>query len=190
MWTSRGFYNYKSLLNTTFPIARMGRSSFPMGSIFSNVRLDNFDHIVQANGVVMSFHLLHPRTVDERLVLDEWKLKFVEVLDHWPSASPIKVTWSALPQMRTDFENYRHLVSQLTIPLCFVIIVFSISTACVLDWVYSKPFVALIGVVSPSLGLISAFGLGQLCGVKLPSVIHLLFFTLLSKQTMTINHQS
>jgi hypothetical protein len=70
---------------------------------------------------------------------------------------------------------------QLVPSLILVLTVFCVVSFCVVDWVHSKPVLAVGGVVSACLAIVSGFGLTVLCGTPTVDIVYVAPFLMLCK---------
>lgn len=183
-YADSGFHNYKNILNLTSSNESRVRTSFdkvtfPLDSILAT---DISKSTNRAYAAMMSFSFNKTTDPQVRSIRNQWMSAFIHIMDHWPSASTIKATWWAWPQAKQDLDGFRTGLAHLMWPLCLVLVVVSMLSGSVADWVYSKPLLALVPILSSCMALATGFGFGQMCQVQLPSLAYLVPFTLICKQ--------
>lgn len=95
-----------------------------------------------------------------------WEEKFISTLDtlHFDNISIAKFISTTL---RTELEsNTQSLVPFFSITV-IIMIIFSVCTCMMADWVRSKPWLGLLGCVSAGFGVAASFGLCVYCGVDM-----------------------
>lgn len=83
-----------------------------------------------------------------------------------PKWKHISVTRFAVRTLATELERNTFSVLPYFSVTVALMIVFTVITCMMFDWVKSKPWLGLVGVLSSNLGSLAAFGLVCYCGVQ------------------------
>ena len=101
---------------------------------------------------------------DEKAAL--WENKFISIVDSIPLKN-ISIAKFVSTTLRTELEsNTTSLVPFFSITV-IIMIIFSVATCMMADWVQSKPWLGLLGCVSAGLGVAASFGLCVYCGIDM-----------------------
>ena len=97
-----------------------------------------------------------------------WEDKFLTFIDSIENKfENISIAKFISTTLRTELEaNTQSLVPFFSITV-IIMIIFSVGTCMMADWVRSKPWLGLLGCVSAGLGVAASFGLCAYCGVEM-----------------------
>jgi hypothetical protein len=126
---------------------------------------DDLHAVERAKAVSLMYFLdISVKRGDERAAL--WENKFISIIDSIPLEN-VSVAKFVSTTLRTELEsNTTSLVPFFSITV-IVMIIFSVATCMMADWVQSKPWLGLLGCVSAGLGVAASFGLCVYCGVDM-----------------------
>lgn len=93
-----------------------------------------------------------------------WERAFLDLVGSVPF-DHIKVARFSSLTLEIELENNTNSVMPYFSINIAIMVIFCVVTCMMSDWVRSKPYLGLIGVVSALLGSITAFGLVMLTGV-------------------------
>ncbi|XP_033108335.1 patched domain-containing protein 3-like [Anneissia japonica] len=149
-------------INFTYP---MYNNAF-IGSTFGGVEFESDTDIVStAIAIQLNFYL---RVGDA--IADKWEDKFLETIESFDGRL-IDVYRYTSRSIEQELENASDEVFA-SFAIAFTIIInFAIWTSIRLDNVQNKPWLALMGVASAGLAVVSAFGLLMYCGVPFIDIV-------------------
>uniref|UniRef100_A0A5S6Q2L8 SSD domain-containing protein n=1 Tax=Trichuris muris TaxID=70415 RepID=A0A5S6Q2L8_TRIMR len=175
----------RNAFNLTYPITRLGSQPIYLGSSLGGVRLDQHGHIESAEAWLLVYQLqFYPD--NNSYVSGLWEKEFQRALLSY--RDPL-LDISALHSQTLDDElerNADHLTPRFA--LCFLILLV-FATLCTLrfidgtgyiDWTVSKPILALVGVIGAGIGVSSAVGLMNLCGMIYTQIVAVMPFLIVS----------
>lgn len=95
-----------------------------------------------------------------------WEDKFIQFLDT-VQLTNLSIAKFVSTTLRTELEsNTQSLVPFFSITV-IIMLLFSVCTCMMADWVRSKPWLGLLGCVSAGLGVAASFGLCVYCGIDM-----------------------
>ncbi|XP_053571668.1 patched domain-containing protein 3-like [Bombina bombina] len=158
------------LLRNTYHV----KLSYPMfqnrtflGMYLGGVKLGPSDTVTEAKAIKLIYYLREDTAQSKNKSL-QWLKHFIKTIPQQIDELQLKcvqVYYSTSISLQNEFEeNTRTVIPYFTISF-FVTVIFSIVSCMRLDNVRNKVWVALFGVISPGLAIITSFGLLLFCGV-------------------------
>ncbi|OUC44547.1 patched family protein [Trichinella nativa] len=173
------------MFNLTYPITRLGSQSIYLGSSLGGVLINEFGHIETAKAWMLIYQLqFYPDNTS--YVSGLWEKEFQRALLSYNDPL-IHITAFHSQTLDDELErNADHLTPRFA--LCFLILlIFAIfCTLCFIDgtayidWGQSKPILALVGVISAGIGVSSAVGMMNLCGMIYTQIVAVMPFLIVS----------
>jgi len=149
-----------------------------MGNILGNVTVENgTTRVTYARATRITFFLRY-ETATEQAKSDLWFTEVEKVLTQYENEN-IFIYHSATNSLMIQFDKAsQDIAPKFAFPF-ILLILFSIFSCMMDDWVRSKPYLALMGVLSAAFSLATTFGLLAALGVKaVPQVGLVPFLTL------------
>ncbi|XP_023221454.1 patched domain-containing protein 3-like [Centruroides sculpturatus] len=139
--------------NFTFYAANLG-----------GVTLDQNGYVTTARSIRLMYFLDYSDPIKEKKAL-LWENAFLDKLE---TAYYEEIKIGRYVSLSLEQELNRTVLSLLPMYLTVVVIlvVFSAVTCATTDWVRSKPWSGILGLISTAIGVISGFGLMMYCGVS------------------------
>ncbi|XP_067109985.1 patched domain-containing protein 3 [Osmerus mordax] len=145
-------------INLTFPTFFSEAGQFNLHQSLGSVKLDN-NLVRSAMAIQLYYYLREDNTTKNNL----WLEKFIALLSS-ESATSIQVSHSTSMSMQWEFDKTPKSIIKLFAITYTIAIVYAIISCVRLDQVRSKVWVAVAGVLSSGLGVLSGFGLVLLLG--------------------------
>uniref|UniRef100_A0A0N4ZGA0 SSD domain-containing protein n=1 Tax=Parastrongyloides trichosuri TaxID=131310 RepID=A0A0N4ZGA0_PARTI len=149
-----------------------------MTHLLGGIIYDDQKRISGAKAILLPYALRHS-TPEEDLLAEKWELKLADFLLSYNSPV-IKTSWWTYETLSSESSRDRdHLINML-VP-CFVVVTcYTILSCCVTSWIRSRPWLALGGVISAALAIISGVGLLLHCKYNMTSVAYSMPFIIFS----------
>ncbi|KAJ0059120.1 hypothetical protein NL108_008538 [Boleophthalmus pectinirostris] len=145
-------------VNLTFPWYNSENGSLPLFTILGNVDLNINSSIVQSAEAI---HLIYYLETD-KATADIWLENFLTLLSN--QSTSVQVSYATSMSMQWEFEKSSDSVIFLFSITYTIAIIFSTGSCWRLDNVRTKVWVALCGVLSTGLAILSGFGALLLLG--------------------------
>ncbi|VDM51870.1 unnamed protein product [Angiostrongylus costaricensis] len=145
---------------------------------FGGVTIDDEKRVVGAKAMKLPYALRHFSQDDEWLAR-QWELRLSDFLLHYYSPV-IRVNWWTYETISAETSKDLNKLISMIGPCFAVVTVFTIATCCVWSWRRSRPWLALAGVFSAALAIMSGIGLLLLVGFGMTSVAYSVPFIILS----------
>ncbi|KRY73486.1 Patched domain-containing protein 3 [Trichinella pseudospiralis] len=175
----------RTMFNLTYPITRLDSQPIYLGSSLGGVMTNEFGHIETAKAWMLIYQLqFYPDNTS--YVSGLWEKEFQRALLTYNDPL-IHITAFHSQTLDDELErNADHLTPRFA--LCFLILlIFAIfCTLCFIDgtayidWGQSKPILALVGVISAGIGVSSAVGMMNLCGMIYTQIVAVMPFLIVS----------
>ncbi|KFD52451.1 patched family protein [Trichuris suis] len=175
----------RNAFNLTYPISRLGSQPIYLGSSLGGVRLNEYGHIESAEAWMLVYQLqFYPD--NNSYISGLWEKEFQKALLNYRDPM-LDITVLHSQTLDDELErNAEHLTPRFA--LCFLILlVFAtlctisfIDGTCFIDWSISKPILALVGVIGAGIGVSSAVGLMNLCGMIYTQIVAVMPFLVVS----------
>uniref|UniRef100_A0A914WFU1 SSD domain-containing protein n=1 Tax=Plectus sambesii TaxID=2011161 RepID=A0A914WFU1_9BILA len=169
-WISKMTY---PLINITIGPLRRAQN---IGPLFGGVELNDQGEVEYARFVRLIFNL--PPTVGAN-VMDKYEKAWTDGVNAFSSPTIVARSWSSR-QYDRDMRMIGVRTMRLVPLLLLVITLFSVGTSVMRDPVLSKPLLALSGVISAGLAIVTAHGLLFVVGVPLIQIALITPFLVLS----------
>lgn len=176
---------HKNQFNLTYPITRLGSQPIYLGSNLGGVRLDKNGQIQSADAWLLIYQLqFYPD--NNSYVSGLWEKEFQRRVQSYRD-SLLHITVFHSQTLDDELErNADHLTPRFA--LCFLILLVfaTLCTLCFIDgtayvdWSGSKPILALLGVIGAGIGVSSAVGLMNFCGMVYTQIVAVMPFLIVS----------
>ena len=144
---------------------------------------DSQDEVESAAAVKLDYFLRSTEPEDDRRS-GLWEVQFLETIEGF-SSGEITAARQVSSTLETELDDASTSVI-LDFSITFtVLITFSICSCVMLDWVRSKPWLAMCGVLSAGLAILSSFGLMSYLGLPYINVVGSSPFLILGKLTLS-----
>ncbi|XP_033849650.1 patched domain-containing protein 3-like [Acipenser ruthenus] len=143
-------------INLTYPVYK---SKIFLGTTVGGVDKSDQNLVYGAQAIRLVYYLRDEKTAKS------WLEEFLEVLSKIESSDSIKVSYFTSVSRQQEFEENPRKVVPLFSITYFLAIFFSIVSCMRFDCVRNKVWVAIIGVLSAGLGVLSGFGMLLYCGM-------------------------
>ncbi|XP_077412447.1 patched domain-containing protein 3 [Vanacampus margaritifer] len=153
-------YNASNIdnVNLTYPWHHTGLSDVPLHPSLGGVRLKGQSSLVEsANAIQLRYYLQE----DDKRKIDMWLEAFINLLSNEPSS---QLTYSTSMSMQWEFEKSSSSVISLFSITYAIANTFCVLSCWRLDNVRTKVWVAVCGVLTPGLAVLSGFGMLLLLG--------------------------
>ncbi|XP_067123977.1 patched domain-containing protein 3-like [Centruroides vittatus] len=146
-----------------YPISSSKYTIIPYVMNLGGVIVDEYDYVTSAEAVRL-LYVMDATDTKKRQLSMEWEDLFIKAMENlsFDNVTIYKFSSNAVKQ---EFTNTVTAAIPLYIMLIAVMIVFSFVTCCTFDWVVSKPWMGIVGIISVVLALGSGFGFVIFCGV-------------------------
>ncbi|VDM48601.1 unnamed protein product [Toxocara canis] len=147
--------------------------------LLGGVTFDSDRRINGAKAIMLPYALRHC-SESEDWIAEKWELSLADFLLKYQSPY-IRVSWWTYETLASESAKDREQLKKMLLP-CFVVVsLYTIACCCVASWVRSRPWLAIGGVLSAAMAIISAVGLLLLCGYKMTSVAYSMPFIIFCK---------
>ncbi|XP_022089525.1 patched domain-containing protein 3-like isoform X2 [Acanthaster planci] len=149
-----------------------------LGPNLGGIMLDNNSNIESAQALRL-FYSLGTEPEDDHLAAT-WELEFLKVVDEFQnrtSTMNIRTSTSMTLSVEVNEASYR-VLPRFVATFCMLLL-FAVCSCIMRDWVLSKPWLGLIGVISAGLSILSSIGLLSLIGLGYNEVVSLMPFLIL-----------
>lgn len=181
---------YNHGINVTYPTVRLGDKSGYIGGALGDVMLTNGPNntkiIVSAKAWMMIFHLkFYPTNIS--YISGLWEKELEDELFNYPDDPFIEFTFFHSQTLAEELKrNANSLVPRFVLSFIFCIIFSMISSftfikgTFLIDWVQSKPMVAIFGVANAGLGIATAIGGLNLGGMYYSDIVGVMPFLIVA----------
>ncbi|CEF65979.1 Sterol-sensing domain and Patched family-containing protein [Strongyloides ratti] len=181
---------YNHGINITYPTVRLGDKSGYIGGALGDVRLTNGPNntkiVVSAKAWMMLFHLkFYPTNVS--YISGLWEKELEYELFNYPDDPYIEFTFFHSQTLAEELKrNANSLVPRFILSFTFCVIFSMISSftfikgTFLIDWVQSKPIVAILGVANAGLGIATAIGGLNLGGMYYSDIVGVMPFLIVA----------
>lgn len=145
-----------------YPITTSAYTIIPYSSNLGGVTVDEYDYVTSAKAVRLLYVL--DATDPQKMKLNgEWEDLFLSVINNI-TAENITIYKFSSNAVKWEFTRTVLAAIPLYVMLVIIMVIFSMVTCCTTDWIVSKPWLGIIGIVSVVLALGSGFGFTIYCG--------------------------
>lgn len=173
--------------NIRYPlwINREARKAYFFPANLGGVTKDPNNFIESAKAVSLLYFLdISIKRGDDRAAI--WENKFITYIEHL-KFNHISVARFISTTLRTELEaNTQSLVPFFSVTV-IIMIVFSVATCMMADWVRSKPWLGLLGCVSAGLGVAASFGICAYVSVDMIGINLAAPFLMLGKSSFIVS---
>ncbi|TKR57948.1 hypothetical protein L596_030585 [Steinernema carpocapsae] len=152
--------------------------SVGMAHLLGGVTLDSEKRIAGAKAIMLPYALRHS-TKEEDEMAEQWELKLADFLLGYTSPV-IKTSWWTYETLAAESARDREQLIRMLGPCFGVVSIYTIAMCCVLSWTRSRPLLAIGGVMSAAMAIVSGVGLLLLLGYKITSVAYSMPFIVFS----------
>lgn len=125
-------------------------------------------------------YALRHGTKQEDMLAEKWELQLANFLLEYNSPA-IRIAWWTHETLASESSRDRDQLVTMLAPMFFVVTVFTVACCCVGSWVRSRPWLAVGGVLSAGMAIVSGVGLLLLLGFKFTSVAYSMPFIVFCK---------
>lgn len=151
-----------------------------LGHSLGNVTmLGNTSYIQHAQATRMTYYVKYESPLEQELA-HRWFQKLRYALEDYKDPNLV-IRHGATNSLTTQFDEASEDIAPKFAAPFILLITFSIMSCMMNDWVRSKPWLALMGVISTGLSLASVFGLLSALGIKAVPQVGLVPFLTLGK---------
>ncbi|XP_077994499.1 patched domain-containing protein 3-like [Glandiceps talaboti] len=171
--------SYMDMLNEyslSYPVIAVGYFEYFIGGSLGGVEYLNNTDIIKSAKAMSLLYSLRSDELDD--VSGKWEDKFVDMTLEYES-DEIDISFIVSRSLDNDYVAIVISMLPRTIPPLVLVSVFSLCACMMADWVTSKPILAIMGVISALLAVVSAFGLLLLCGVPFIHLVICMLFLIL-----------
>ncbi|RWS11672.1 patched domain-containing protein 3-like protein [Dinothrombium tinctorium] len=137
-------------------------------AFLGGVRNDSNGLIESARAVNLMYFLdVTVKRGDEKAAI--WEQKFLQLLANM-QFKHISIARFVSTTLRTELESNTQSLVPFFCVTVIVMLVFSVGTCMMSDWVRSKPWLGLLACISAELGVVASFGLCMYCGIDMISI--------------------
>uniref|UniRef100_A0A0N5BIX9 SSD domain-containing protein n=1 Tax=Strongyloides papillosus TaxID=174720 RepID=A0A0N5BIX9_STREA len=181
---------YNHGINITYPTVRLGDKSGYIGGALGGVMLTNGPNntkvIASARAWMMIYHLkFYPTNVS--YISGLWEKELEQELFHYPDDPFIEFTFFHSQTLAEELKrNANSLVPRFVLSFTFCVIFSMMSSITFIkgtffiDWVLSKPIVAMLGVANAGLGIATAIGVLNLGGMYYSDIVGVMPFLIVA----------
>ncbi|XP_070560881.1 patched domain-containing protein 3-like isoform X2 [Ptychodera flava] len=165
-------------LTLSYPVTVFQNVEYFIGSDLGGVTLKNNSEIIETAKAMSLLYSLRSDELDD--VSGKWEEAFIDFASKYESKS-VDVAFFTSKTLEHDFVDIvlHTMPIQNMIYAFLVLMLFAMLSCAMFDWVASKPVLAMLGVISAMLAIVSSFGLVLFCGVPFTHlVIGMPFLTL------------
>lgn len=175
----------KYLLHYPLWINREQLKPYFFPAYIGGVKTDQDHNIEGAKAVSLMYFLdISIKRGDEKAAL--WENKFIQIVDSIPLET-VSIAKFISTTLRTELEsNTTSLVPFFYITV-LIMVVFSVGTCMMADWVQSKPWLGFLGCVSAGLGVAASFGLCVYMGIEMIGINLAAPFLMLGKSIFPLS---
>ncbi|KAI6203089.1 Patched family protein [Aphelenchoides besseyi] len=178
---------YADGVNITYPIVRIGNVSEYLGDSVGGVELTkgaNDTLILTSARAWFMVYRLKSYPPKMSYISGLWEKKFEDAMKNYTSDNEhINITFFHSQTLDDEFQrNTDFLIPRFVIAFT-ILVVFSVSCnmsfidgTFFIDWVLSKPFLAISGVINVGMGIVTAIGMLNLIGTSYNDVVKLMPF--------------
>ncbi|VDD85209.1 unnamed protein product [Enterobius vermicularis] len=176
----------RSVLNHSIDEITLGQisdaisfDSLGMTHLLGGVTLDNEKRISGAKAIMLPYALRHSSEVEDWLA-EKWELKLADFLLEYNSPV-IRTSWWTYETLASESARDREQLIRMLLPCFIVVSLYTIACCCLASWVRSRPWLAIGGVISAAMAIVSGVGLLLLCGYNMTSVAYSMPFIVFCK---------
>ncbi|XP_033644620.1 patched domain-containing protein 3-like isoform X1 [Asterias rubens] len=172
-----------SNITVTYPQADLPLifgQSIPLmiGPNFGGVKLKD-SNVVESVFAIRLFYSLGLPIEEDHLAF-AWEEEFIQVMqDFQNETSLLKIAASHSETLSTEINEASFRVIPRFISTFCMLIVFAVFSCIMRDWVQSKPWLGLVGVVNAAFSIVSAIGFLSLIGMPYNEMVSLMPFLIL-----------
>uniref|UniRef100_A0A0N5BAG7 SSD domain-containing protein n=1 Tax=Strongyloides papillosus TaxID=174720 RepID=A0A0N5BAG7_STREA len=149
-----------------------------MTHLLGGIIYDDQKRIAGAKAILLPYALRHS-TPEEDELAEKWELKLADFLLSYNSPI-IKTSWWTYETLSSESSRDRDHLIRMLVPCFLAVTLYTIFSCCVTSWIRSRPWLALGGVISAALAIISGVGLLLHCKYKMTSVAYSMPFIIFS----------
>ena len=153
-----------------------------LGLTLGGVKLmENSTYIAEAKAMRIIYYVKYTNQKEE-ILANTWFKALLDALQMYEQDTPGYIIYrSAANSLTVQFDDAsKDIMPKFAAPLA-LLITFSILSSMMSDWVRSKPWLALLGVISAGLALVSTFGLLSALGTRAVPQVGLVPFLTIGK---------
>ncbi|KJH51825.1 patched family protein [Dictyocaulus viviparus] len=184
---------YNHGFNITFPYFRLGTEGGYLGGALGGVSLmkadDGSNILASARAWFLIYHLkFYPTNIS--YISGLWEQELVRHLSAYPEDPYIKFTYFHSQTLADELRrNADSLMPRFVIAFT-LLVVFSmlcsiafIDKTCYIDWVLSKPILAILGVINAGMGIMTSIGMLLLFGMPYSDIVAVMPFLVVAVGT-------
>uniref|UniRef100_A0AC34GN64 SSD domain-containing protein n=1 Tax=Panagrolaimus sp. ES5 TaxID=591445 RepID=A0AC34GN64_9BILA len=175
----------RSFLNRTISDITIGQfgdafslDSIGMAHLLGGVTFDSGKRISGAKAIMLPYALRHS-TKEEDQLAEKWELKLADFLLSFDSPV-IRTSWWTYETLASESARDRMQLISMLGPCFIVVSLYTIVSCCVCSWVRSRPILAIGGVLSAAMAIVSGVGLLLLFNFNMTSVAYSMPFIVFS----------
>uniref|UniRef100_A0A914D0N6 SSD domain-containing protein n=1 Tax=Acrobeloides nanus TaxID=290746 RepID=A0A914D0N6_9BILA len=149
-----------------------------MTHLLGGISFDSSKRISGAKAMMLPYALRHATKAEDELA-EKWELKLADFLLTYDSPV-IRTSWWTYETLASESARDRQQLINMLGPCFIVVSVYTILSCCVLSWVRSRPLLAVGGVLSAAMAIVSGVGLLLLAGFNMTSVAYSMPFIVFS----------
>ena len=152
----------------TYPLHK---TSYFLGSTLGGVEPDskNSVHVQKAKAIRLSYHVKY-KTAKDKTDADQWMETYLEEIQAMDIPG-FRVELATSGSLGWELEKSSKEIIPLFSITYTLLITFAVVSCLTIDWVRSKPWLAMAGTLTAGLSVVSAFGLMLACGVEFTSQV-------------------
>uniref|UniRef100_A0A1I7V8D6 SSD domain-containing protein n=1 Tax=Loa loa TaxID=7209 RepID=A0A1I7V8D6_LOALO len=147
-------------------------------NFLGGITFDEKNQISGAKAIMLPYALRHSTVFQDNLA-EKWELKLANFLSQYAS-NTIKPSLWTYEILAIESANGRDQLIKMLFPSFLTLLLYTILCCCIPSWIYSRPWLAIGGVISAAAAVISGIGLLLLLGYQIISVAYLMPFIVFS----------
>ncbi|KAI1713431.1 patched family domain-containing protein [Ditylenchus destructor] len=159
-------------LNDVIPLESTSLMSLLGGVAYEGQKISG------AKAIMLPYALKHATSEEDKLA-EKWELKLADYLLSFQSPV-IRTSWWTYETLASEAKRDRDQLKNMLIPCFLTVSLYTIAVCCVFSWSHSRPWLALGGVVSSAMSIISSVGLLLLLQFKITSIVYAMPFIIFS----------
>uniref|UniRef100_A0A1I7Y2K6 SSD domain-containing protein n=1 Tax=Steinernema glaseri TaxID=37863 RepID=A0A1I7Y2K6_9BILA len=149
-----------------------------MMSFLGGVTKDSNNKIDGAKAIILPYALKHS-TADKDALAEKWERELHDLLVDYQSPV-INVSWWTYDTLPSESAKDRDKLVSMIGPAFAVVSLYTVAMCCVFSWTRSRPLLAIGGVISAAMAIVSGVGVLLLIGSNVTSIVYSMPFIIFS----------
>ncbi|XP_072170373.1 patched domain-containing protein 3-like [Diadema setosum] len=151
-----------------------------IGNAIGGVKLLPDSNVIESAKAILLIYSITRETQHAEELSYEWEEHFIQEVEKFiETAEHIVVSYETSFGLADEVGEASKRVIPLFVATFCMLVVFAVGSCIMRDWVQSKPWLGLIGVLSASLAIVSSIGFLSYCGLSFNEIVSLMPFLII-----------